>query len=135
MPTIMNIEKTFTYTHHRPVALGRLSCGHVCKVTDQNWSPKAHDEAYHYRTVGDVVECPCCARVERDLATLREAVEAGEVHHTRVRNGSVWAYRRDATSPSGFSSICSVENGPKVNAYLATLIGSGLTPLSPTERV
>ena len=101
-------------------------------------STNPHDEDHHYRHVGDEVYCRRCHNNDRELAALRAAVEAGEVHHTRQKSwcgvSQIHAYRLDPKSPSNFMLITSVEETPKVREFFKSLGRSGLTPLSPTER-
>lgn len=91
--------------------------------------PNPHAEADRVTKPGDVVECRECDRDAEQTAYLR-ALDRSTLHHTRYRNGFIYLYRLDPTSPSGFMLVRSVSATPE---HEALLTGS-LSPLSPTER-
>lgn len=114
---------------HTPYTLAVFSCGHMDKLPGLD--------------VGDSANCDDCDRVRANLEKLKGLVEAGEVSHTRsrfsrhVRHGGGYridVYRRAPESPTGVRLALSVEDAPEVQEYMDSLLGSGLTPLSPTER-
>ena len=164
MSVITHIEKSFSNGSRIPYALGVLDCGHSVDVrTDaqllechychgQQWvSGRDHECCGHqafrvlasihphnplgYRHhVGEIVECKRCIHATRSLDILREAIESGEIHHTRQKGTQIHAYRLDHNSPSNFMLVCSVEETPQVREYFKSLGRTGLSPLSPTER-
>lgn len=79
--------------------------------------------------------------MDRDLEKIKTAIAAGIIRHTRFRpcrlaegGGDVYVYQRDTTSPTGVTLFASVENTPEAKAFFDSLIGTGLSPLSPSEN-
>ena len=85
-------------------------------------------------------ECPKCrSRREWDEAPahMRAALMSPRLSHTRYRYGSVYAYHRDPTSPSGVM-LASGLDPERYEKLIAEMRESGTytghaAPLSPTE--
>lgn len=103
------------------------ACG--CGMMVYAFTPSAHNPEHQVTKVGAEVECAHCDRKVTALKELAELVAKNALHHTRWRNGSIYCYRREPTSPSGVLLACSVEDCPEANALLT----GSLSPLSPTE--
>jgi hypothetical protein len=86
------------------------------------------------------LQCPRCRDEEQvRLAPTRmlEALLRHDFSHTRARYGSVYAYRYDRTSPSGFMLLAGIDADlyPAIaqKAVEAGASRGGCSPLSPTE--
>jgi len=92
--------------------------------------PNAHDEADRVTKVGDAFECVECDRDAEQTAWLKNPANLAGIHHTRARYNSIYLYRLDPTSPSGFMLV----RGVSATKEHEALLRGSLSPLSPTER-
>ncbi len=142
-----------------PYALAVLSCGHAttCAVKPTRYAcgscekesstatecgcgyrggfrileiADPHKAHFRITQIGDAIDCKECAAEAKQAEWLR-TIDAGQVHHTRVRFGSLCLYRYDASSPSGFFLMGSVAPTAANEAILAS---KRVCQLSPTEH-
>lgn len=119
MATVLELK------HGRVMDYAPLDCGHSVNVGP--W------QAVKTVTVGEEIACEWCASYAADLATLRAALAAGIVSHSRagdrLARGSVHVYQYEPKSPTGVILLVTLTETPEVIA----LLRGGLSPLSPTE--
>lgn len=72
-------------------------------------------------------------RLAAQVETLRGLLAGGGISHSRAGRGvhdhTIWVYRYDTMSPSGFMLAGGFDDRPEITA----LLRGGLSPLSPTE--
>lgn len=111
------------------------ACGRQC--FDILYRPSESKDSDIVTRAGDVVECKRCPIDAEMRDKMRAALLSPDLSHTRYRNGSVYAYRFDASSPTGVlvAAGCPETIYRSLEAELRGRVhGGSLSPLSPTER-
>lgn len=106
----------------------------------RRWWSTGWDKRGYTTTATDGPCVICAAEAEKDEhanTTVRAALLLPALAHTRFRNGSVYVYHRDDTSPTGVVLSCSTD-AERFDKLFIELTKSGqlprwASPLSPTE--